>query len=59
MTGLLSVFSLLPVQALKTRQDNPEEIEEEEDPGRPGLRHKDGYKLLSQDDEESNTETER
>lgn len=59
MTGLLSVFSLLPVQALKTREDNPEEIEEEEDTGRPRLKHKDGCKLSSQDDVETNTDTER
>lgn len=59
MTGLLSVFSLLPVQALKTREDIPEQIEEEEDAGRPGLKHEDGCKLSSQDDGETNTDTER
>lgn len=63
MTGLLSVFSLLPVQALKTKEDNPEEEEEEEDEeentGRPGLKHKDGGKLSSEDDGETDTETER
>lgn len=30
MTGLLSVFSLLPVQALKKTEDSQEEAEEEE-----------------------------
>lgn len=59
MTGLLSVFSLLPVQALKTREDSQEGTEEEEDPGRPGPKHKDACKLSLRDDGESKTDTER
>lgn len=53
MTGLLSVFSLLPVQALKKREDEQEEVEEEEDPGGPGIKQAGAAKLSSQDDGES------
>lgn len=60
MTGLLSVFSLLPVQALKKREDEQEEVEEEEDPGGPGIQRAGGAKLSSQDDgESSDKDTER
>lgn len=59
MTGLLSVFSLLPVQALKTREDSREDTEEEEEPGRLELKHEDGSKRSSQDGRESQTDTER
>lgn len=53
MTGLLSVFSLLPVQALKQRGDTPEEAEEEEDPGGTRIKLAGGGKSSSQDDGES------
>lgn len=56
MTGLLSVFSLLPVQTLKKGKDSQEEVEE--DPG--GLKETRGGKLSSQEDgESSDTNTER
>lgn len=41
MTGLLSVFSLLPVQTLKKQTHDEGEVEEEEDPG--GLEVKESY----------------
>jgi len=56
MTGLLSVFSLLPVQALKKREDGQEELEEGEDPdgrGGPGVKQTGGGKRSSEDDGES------
>lgn len=59
MTGLLSVFSLLPVQALKKSEDGQEEVEEEEDPGGSAIKQADGGKLSSQDDGESDQDTER
>lgn len=60
MTGLLSVFSLLPVQALKKREDSQEEDEEEEDPGGPAIKQARGGKLSLQDDgESSDKDTER
>lgn len=56
MTGLLSVFSLLPVQTLKKGKDSQEEVEE--DPG--GLKETRGGTLSSQEDgESSDTNTER
>lgn len=56
MTGLLSVFSLLPVQTLKKGKDSQEEVEE--DPG--GLKETRGGKLSTQEDgESSDTNTER
>lgn len=56
MTGLLSVFSLLPVQSLKKGKDSQEEVEE--DPG--GLKETRGGKLSSQEEgESSETDTER
>lgn len=60
MTGLLSVFSLLPVQALKKREDGQEKVEEEEDPGGAGIKQAGVCRLSSQDDEESSDkDTER
>lgn len=60
MTGLLSVFSLLPVQALKKREDGQEEVEKEKDPGGAGIKKAGGGKLSSQDDgESSEKDTER
>lgn len=60
MTGLLSVFSLLPVQALKKGEDDQEEAAEEEDPGGPGLKQAHAHRSSSQDDgESSNKDTER
>ncbi len=60
MTGLLSVFSLLPVQALKKKGDGQEEVEEEEDLGGPKVKMAGGGKLSLQDDGgSSDRETER
>lgn len=60
MTGMLSVFSLLPVQALKKGENSQEEVEEEEDPGGPGIKQAGRGKLSSQDDRESSDkDTER
>ncbi|AWP21551.1 putative A-kinase anchor protein 9 [Scophthalmus maximus] len=60
MTGLLSVFSLLPVQAFKKREDDQKEVEEEEDPGGPGMKEAYAQKSSSQDDgESSDKDTER
>lgn len=58
MTGLLSVFSLLPVQTLKKREDSQEEVEE--DPGGLRVKQAGGGKLSSQEDgESSDKDTER
>lgn len=58
MTGLLSVFSLLPVQTLKKREDSQEEVKE--DPGGLRVKQAGGGKLSSQEDGESSDEdTER
>lgn len=60
MTGLLSVFSLLPIQALNKKGDSQEEVQEEEDPGGLKIKHAVGGKLSSQEDgESSNEDTER
>lgn len=53
MTGLLSVLSLLPVQALKKKEDGQEEAEEDGDSGFPGVKQAGGGKLSSQEDGES------
>lgn len=60
MTGLLSVFSLLPVQALKKKGDGQEQAEEEEDPGGPKGKIAGGGKLsYPHDGESSDKDTER
>lgn len=46
MTGLLSVFSLLPVQTLKKRQEENERVGAEMD---PGVQKADGSKFSSRD----------
>lgn len=51
MTGLLSVFSLLPVQPLKKEDSGDGEAEDNGDPG--GSAKADEHKLSSQDDEDS------
>lgn len=57
MTGLLSVFSLLPVQTVKRQEGSREEAEEEEEPG--GLKkNQAGGKVSPQEDGES-SDTER
>ena len=58
MTGLLSVFSLLSVQALKKKENSQGGIVEEEDPGGPRVKQTDGVELSSHGDSESSI-TER
>lgn len=60
MTGLLSVFSLLPVQALNKKGDSQKEVEGDEDPGGMKIKQDGGGKLSSWEDWESSDEdTER
>lgn len=60
MTGLLSVFSLLPVQALKKRNNSQEKDEDEEDPRVVGIKQTGVHRLSAKDDEESSEkDTER
>lgn len=56
MTGLLSVFSLLPVQTVKRQEGSREEAEEEEEPG--GLKKNQARGVSPQEDGES-SDTER
>lgn len=53
MTGLLSVFSLLPVQPLKKEDGGDGEAEDDDDPGGSGTAKADERKRSSQDDEDS------
>lgn len=53
MTGLLSVFSLLPVQPLKKEDGGDGEAEDDDDPGGLGTAKADERKRSSQDDEDS------
>lgn len=57
MTGLLSVFSLLPVQALKTKDDNQGQVEEAG--STDVIKQGGGQKMLLEDDESSDRNTER
>lgn len=58
MTGLLSVFSLLPVQTVKRQEGSREEAEEEEEPGGLKKNQARGGKVSPQEDGES-SDTER
>lgn len=53
MTGLLSVFSLLPVQALKKRDGGDGEAEEDSDPGGSGTTKADEHSQSLRDDGDS------
>ena len=60
MTGLLSVFSLLPVQALKKKEDGQEKVKDEEDPRGAEIKQAGVLRLSSQGDEDSSDkDTER
>lgn len=52
MTGLLSVFSLLPVQALQKTEEGPE-VEEDEDSSHAKIKKAGVQTLSSQDEGES------
>lgn len=60
MTGLLSVFSLLPVKALKKRKHGQEKDEDEEDRGGAEIKQTGVHRLSAKDDEDSSDkDTER